>query len=711
MMDRSDSFYTLAEAFKKDIHGITGKIDDMSKNIRFEHLGKKQDRKLQEAEEKRRLEAEKRAARKREQTVRDPRKKVEIALENRRRFHEDEKSEIPMCTHQVTGRSGLPETFSLVDVNLIRSRIHQNASVSSLIEMQVRSEKLVEGSGKRKQPSMPHSVSEHSLGSLGSFSQDLNYEDRLQLASGKREMTVVVDALRRMTTMRGEVPTNVYLDTEVLHRILSGDVRGSDGHWNRVISSLKMQTNSWDDLLSSLTDKLEGGTGSVLLQQLARLRGRSFGQEDSILKRSCDKSDQSNWSGPPSPGRKSAAGRKSLQPRARSRTLANLLDGQAEVRPHKDVHQSWTMIRASTHLLQLHHRIRKKTRSVEIVKVVLRELGEWARIRGAISRAKKAVQTLQSACREFLTLKRQRCHRISKDWQLVEDEHLETFFHRYAEQLVKEQMKDLDRAKQRTQDFYKGLLAAVKGGEIAVNWKAFRIPAKERAQIISAYYVTQLRTKVRMRAGIYDATKEVMQVQRDLKGFLGAFGVQITPQEGLACCNIAPAQQEVYTAFWDVSQENMLQLIGMGAHLMAAKGVQSYEEHPSFKDLPGNPMHWEAPMDLKRVALEQGAQQLDRSIIRLVQRIMMRRYLAERQVTSVKSQVDGPTIEIRKEESHLYADLHASQHELSKKSKAKTNADLEDVFEAFTPRLRKIQEQQILEYRAFSKKCDTADDD
>lgn len=321
------------------------------------------------------------------------------------------------------------------------------------------------------------------------------------------------------------------------------------------------------------------------------------------------------------------------------------------------------------------------------------------------------MQTLQNACREFLTLKRQRCQRVSKDWQRVEDEHLETFFHRYAEQLVKEQMKDLDRAKQRTQDFYKELLAAVKGGEIAVNWRAFRIPAKERAQIISAYYVTQLRTKVRMRAGIYDATKEVMQVQRDLKGFLGVFGVQITPQEGLACFNVAPAQQEVYTSFWDVSEANMLQLIGIGAHLMAAKGVQSYEEHPSFKDLPGNPMHWGDPMDLKRVAVEQGPQQLDRAIIRLVQRIMMRRYLAERQVTSIKSHDDGPTIEIRKEESNLYADLHANQHELSKKAKAKTSADLEDVFEAFTPRLRKIQEEQILEYRAFSKKRDPADDD
>ncbi|CAE8642091.1 unnamed protein product, partial [Polarella glacialis] len=102
----------------------------------------------------------------------------------------------------------------------------------------------------------------------------------------------------------------------------------------------------------------------------------------------------------------------------------------------------WVVVRSVTRVIALYRRTRIQTGSQHIVKSILGQLGEWSRVRFAIKKTISTVRGIQTVCRQFLVTKKLRCEQIAKDWSRLEDKHLQRFFTKYAEQLIKEQMEE-----------------------------------------------------------------------------------------------------------------------------------------------------------------------------------------------------------------------------------------------------------------------------
>lgn len=112
------------QAFLDDVRVVEESIQDLSKSIRLEHLDgsalhTRQNSQLEAV--RRRREEDIRRARKLEQQARDPHRKIQLKLENRRRFSESTHRGVPMQVVDIVGRAG-KEEVSMVDTRALRGR-------------------------------------------------------------------------------------------------------------------------------------------------------------------------------------------------------------------------------------------------------------------------------------------------------------------------------------------------------------------------------------------------------------------------------------------------------------------------------------------------------------------------------------------------------------------------------------------------------------
>ncbi|CAJ1349072.1 unnamed protein product [Effrenium voratum] len=143
------------ESFMKDITDVDHHIQDLARSILFQHLERSsmEERAAAKAEEaRRRKEAELRRARKKEQMARDPKRKVALKIENKRRFsgQEDEDDakkqsrSIPLRSYEVYGEKGSSQV-DIVDVLKIQSQcemLNESGGVYRMLESRQRTEKL-----------------------------------------------------------------------------------------------------------------------------------------------------------------------------------------------------------------------------------------------------------------------------------------------------------------------------------------------------------------------------------------------------------------------------------------------------------------------------------------------------------------------------------------------------------------------------------------
>eukprot|EP00931_Biecheleriopsis_adriatica_P119122 TRINITY_DN94391_c0_g1_i1.p1 TRINITY_DN94391_c0_g1~~TRINITY_DN94391_c0_g1_i1.p1 ORF type:complete len:920 (-),score=213.36 TRINITY_DN94391_c0_g1_i1:94-2775(-) len=717
--DRIDSLDIMTETFRQDMRGVTDRLEDLARSFRMDNLKLKQEERdrLKREEERRQLEAEKRLARKREQAARDPKKKVALRLENRRRFAEDSKDDgVPMCPVEVDGPKGR-ELVPVVDVTRIRSRCLRlqegsSASVESLIDLLRYKEKAAEDQAQMKKAIQALAKLP---GASKEMPSELSYEERHVNCLSKKEAVYIEDVLRRLCKMRSDLPTTMAIDVQAIEQKLREDRRRREA----APPGEDNESPRFDNIFASLADKLVvSGGNSALAKSLNKLSKAITGEVMQVP-------DQ-KVGGPPVAGRR----RTVIDEDAWKKAL------QRRVRYLKSV------FKGACHWIMLFRRTVKRNAGIELIKATLRQLGEWARVQAAMKRTVKAVRTIQGICREFLVVKRTRCNKIAKDWERIEDRHLHRFFYKYSQQLIKEQMSQADnnprssgnsvKARQESQKFYNNLLSAVQEGEFALDWKAFKVPPKERAKVISGHYMGQLRTKVRTTGDLLKTTRMVLARHREIVGFLQQLGGKVGADEGRSMVIDRRKEQQMqkYLSWWEVPEETMLGLIGLAAQILKATGVEGFEDHPAHKDLPGNMMYTKPELDFKKLAA-QGPRLLDQAVVRILQRSSLRKTLTEpsdkrkgrpgTKAGRVAVQKSAPPI--KKSQSRQPSKTPVAERSSSSKGIADRDvdssenaqaagelvsqggwdfngkSDLEDVFDAFTPRLREIKQEQLLEYR------------
>lgn len=167
----------------------------------------------------------------------------------------------------------------------------------------------------------------------------------------------------------------------------------------------------------------------------------------------------------------------------------------------------WVAARALTKVLILYDRV-ARFRRIELVKGFLLQLGEWARMRRSIRRLVGSIRKLQAACRRMMQYRRDCCELMQKEWVKQEDLQLSSYFRSYTQKMIKEmkdQAKELEQLSPvsrssssrrsnagggaaRKSDFVQLIEANVESGNVQIDWRTYRLPARERAAIIAAFY-------------------------------------------------------------------------------------------------------------------------------------------------------------------------------------------------------------------------------
>ncbi|CAJ1343238.1 unnamed protein product [Effrenium voratum] len=670
---RRDSLETLSDSFGKDIRGVTDRLEDIVRGLRFENFkGKQEKEERKRREEERKWEEEKRRARKKEQDAADPKKKVALRIENRRKFDSGSNSPnsaatIPMCPVQVEGPLG-PEIVSLVDVEGLRSRCLQmngKTSIDALMDA-LRSREKAE----RSASALADAVSPRSTGGKSTFSivsggtssgTCRTWEQRQHSALAKRQAARLESILRKLCSMRSGLPRDLQIDIAPLQAYL--DYERSHSERSDLESLQAVVAQKLNGFIDNLANKLAAApdsANSALFQSLGKLSQAAIGEQLNMSQRLLGTSNNSLAS--------TLVDEEALRSAKRKRTRRRLVIMQAVGR--------WIMVG---------RRVRWRSYNIDIIKVTLGQLGEWARVKSAMKKAVASVRHIQQNARRFLAVKRERCKQIAQEWDRVEDHSLERFYDRFAVKLFKDNFSQAERPARSKgrRGAFKDMMSAVKG--VAFNWRAFKVPAAVRARLISAFYMIRLRTKVRSTSDLLKTVKMVLAKHRELNGFLSFFGSSMSGEESFS-------RPKTNASWWIMPESTVLYLMGLAAQSLQARQVSPFEDHPCHKDLPGNFMFLKPQMDYNAV-LAEGATSMDQAVMRLMQRCCLERMYKQ---DNQEGNSGGP--KLQRKATRVSMSSSADSSEQTQSERPKGPADLEDIFAAFTPRLREIHEEQLLEH-------------
>lgn len=590
------------ELFLEEVGNVNCRIEDLAKCIRFEHLGavymSNEDNKaaLREAERRQR-EAGERRARKREAEARDPKRKVAIRLEKHRRFDENEKAQsqvaVPMQVITAGFKHNVPQTVSVVDVGALRHMClgldSGGISVESLLETQ----KLKE----RQDRLLASAHASRVISSLNSTSQSSSIaEVHVSAVAAAREIAHVNKILHRLASMRNQWKCGVPFDFDVVQdsNPRGGPLKDSNAVGSNLLDEMDAhsKSRSLTGSPSSQSRRLQSRQGTKMTNQtvpdeMAESKTLNL-KRDSLMRRSSVMSSKT---------RKSV----SAGPSAKLQRTKRRMD----------------VFKFIAQTVWLFHRVSRKRRAAELIKMHLSELGEWARIRTAIQRLMDSLKKLQRACRTFQSTKRRRTAAMEKEWQRVEDNQLSTYFKVFASKIMEDRKSEKEKeerivttsqqarkvkktlTEREQQEVIKYMEAGMKSGSLSIDWKTFRIPVPQRRAVISRYYMQQLKKHVRDRDSVLLAVRKAVNAELELSQFLRLLGAdesQIKDRSGLRSglhdVRIFSEAEETMprnVEFYVFPEDTILSLISLTAQSLAH--VDPFQDHPANRDLASDEEH------------------------------------------------------------------------------------------------------------------------
>lgn len=539
----------LVEEFNEDTSAIERDIEELTRNIRLEHLalggydGPGRDQRLRaerEAAEQRRREQERRAARKREAEARDPHRKIALKIENKRLFGEEDAS-VPMHGVDFLGSTGA-ERVTLVDVRLLRSRcmqLEEGASVKTLLDAQARKDRrakdLEEGAqaaaqALRKSASLPDCLASQSALTSSLIkrpSPAVNNERRKRVQQQKKAQ-LTDSTLRRLYLMRSEFPDTV---TERWGNVAQKDRSTHDAE------AVTRKTIRETLMRSSLT-------GSMPL------------------------------------------GHRMTKAVARNRSLASAAQDMYKAPMAPQMRRHWCAARALAQWLVLYFCVSRRHRAMDRVKALLVHVSEWARVRSAMNRVLKAVRKVQSTFREYRAQKRSHLEIMDQAWQDAEDGFLQSYFRLYFRKIF--EVPDYDAKDYHTPDkmqLHKEIAEMRRSSliERIIDWHKFRIPEQDRRLTIEQYYRVRQKRHVHAQEDFLSTIRTASGWQKDLEMYMQQLGTGLakpdidgyTPEE---MRRTKSADVEA-PAFWHLSEETALGLISFLAK--GLKDTDPFQDHPA----------------------------------------------------------------------------------------------------------------------------------
>eukprot|EP00930_Biecheleria_cincta_P025765 TRINITY_DN18288_c0_g1_i1.p1 TRINITY_DN18288_c0_g1~~TRINITY_DN18288_c0_g1_i1.p1 ORF type:complete len:878 (+),score=185.02 TRINITY_DN18288_c0_g1_i1:45-2678(+) len=667
------------DEFIKNVALLDNQIQDMSRSIQFNHLEKNtaSERQRERAEEARRQkEAELRRLRKKEQMARDPKRKVALRIQNQRReaalqpleVDKSKRDLLPMRNYEVHSLSGSSK-IPIVDVLAIQNQcafLGEGQNVTQMLEVREREEKF-HFAPTSQGDSVHDSHSAWADTSSSTCLYDLSFEERHERAVAAKENYHAQCMLDKMSVMRSQ--WNYQLPFTV-----DGDKRSA--------KSSKALAKQLSEKIG-LKMKSGGRRGSVLgaLSMLSALGGYD---DDLPTPRTLEKQRLLE-----------AARAKKQMEAQRELSMAQKLR----------VRRRWAIVKAAVKWLRLLIQTSRRHRQADICVAVLRQMGEWARIKKSMGYMFSCVSLLQQTVRAFLCLQRTRVAAIEKEWNRVENRHLSVYFRNVAVAMVKETKvlsediskkdKDGKGAKYLTKrekhqlETLKMLEGGVEDGDIRIDYMKYKIPAAERILVCQKWYNKQLRKHVRTQSHIVTTFKQTLAAERELSAFLTSFGVENSkpslgdvmekePKDKRKSRQGAHGSKSV--SYWyEISEDTLVKAIAICAQGMAH--IAPFGDHPANRDKDDRA---EVPKLDGKVAPKVFAA----AVLKATERPCSLGHFATpvHSTATLGTGDDGALAERSKQAT--VADAGAG------------TADIEDVFKDFTPRLRDIREKQLEEYRS-----------
>lgn len=709
------------ESFVKDLIDVDHHIQDLAKSILFQHLERAsiEERAAAKAEEaRRRKEAELRRARKKEQMARDPKRKVALKIENKRRFSDEEDGKqkdrsIPLRHYEVYGEKG-SEKVNIVDILKIQSQcemLNESGGVDQMLEQRHRSEKLQRALTFTDPGSKNSAALEASL-FQSEIPPDLSRDERAKQLRKDKYLNHLID---KMSRLRSEWKYMLPFDVDLAS---SGFTDGT-GERMSVSDLCAKNPRAAQNFLKEIS--------SLIGQRIQAYGGRQRGivGGHSILETLGGSKDPTSSIQIETPLARQMSKRKTLQAQIeRSATL------KAKNR------KRWSIVKAVVQWLLLHFRFKRLHQSSDICLLVLRQLGEWSRIRRAMKGFVDNVTLLQRWCKRFLQVKRRRCSQLEKEWERYEDFHLQNFFRHKAQAIIQEQ-KELEKETPSKKTQYKGLTSgkakrekqallsmmekSVDGGDISIDFRAYKIPGPERRAIINRWYMVTLRNHVRSEQTIAMTIREMLAAERELERFVKTFGthtIQAPPKptaEEVAEIKKLKTKAlnddmsglrvggKLKNDWYRVTEEFVVRCIVVAAQAM--EGVHPFHDHPANRGLTTRPMAvpYEQQGDIRPFAtavVRASARPVDLGRLgtkTLKVRASKARRLDEEAITTRAGERRGSML------------VKAAAPDPSTAPTAGSSGggqDIEDLLKTLTPRLRQISEAQNLEYRLSKGKED-----
>lgn len=575
------------EEFLQEVSAFERQIQDCSRLVRLEHLGKdpkeaeadrlREERKTQADWE----EAELRKLRKKEQMARDPHRKIQLRLENKRRFEMDtlDKAGIPMQTIDFGGGKGL-EAITLVDVRQLQTKcqgLNEPGGVRAMLELQEHREKT-----KKMERTSPMATLK-----LSSPLPSPNADGSDGLATSESQ-----------PNLGGLDRTKSVLSESWDARLPGVEKKKRDIHQAKVerhLETFRQPMPSWfpHDLCGGSLQSNRNMKATVmhLMKANREFRHKNIGVLNDFF------ADEGNiGSKHKSPDGGCPRSRLEHQPEAER--------PEATPQVKAKVTQCWRKVRGFVNLLKVYFRHMRELDSIRMVKALTKQMSEWARIKRAMTRLLTSVKFLQRACRDFLLTRDKRVAIMSKDWQRVEDHYLQQYFKVYAVHCVEEHQQKVEqdmmgglsawakahpeqsmsfkRAKTKTGNPVKhskeeteGLLAAV------LDWKNFRVPPQHRKAVVTRYYMIQLMRRVRNEEQVLKTVVSMVKWERELVDYLKTFGAENLELDDPADSSMADRCTQEKQEFWYFPEKVILDSICTAAQAM--KSIVPWNEHPGNK--------------------------------------------------------------------------------------------------------------------------------
>lgn len=585
------------EAFKTSAAEVDNLIQSLGASIRLEGVKNSKQRDMdrlnkEREEAKRRLKEQERLGREREAAARDPHRKVDLKVENTRKFGMALVEEMKVPMQQVDfATDGGVEQINMVDILQIRQKCKRcdtraTPSVEVLIDDQARRDRLLGNdpkTGKRRNGASVMTTSQSKLASTGQSALGSRAQLPMAMTEGKqaklnsrKSMFFMANMLQKLNTMRVQPPEATLYNLEQIAHQAHRDVAIERSHSNIEIKVQKKTTFL----------QVEGLSGDTINPVLME-RARTPLQTPRAIIRS---------------SRKTVPVKQVVSPCSRKSLKTVTCDPKVQERARKAL----LIFRYAVSAQVLWSMALKKRNATYIMKNFLSTIGEWARMRSSMTKLRTNITILQRGSRQFLALKRKRCEIMLREWQRVEDRGLAVHFNALAEKSIEDLKKAAVEAKAGPEGTIKHMMAMqnknndkttnaiAKMMKDQVDWKIYRIPVKQRKAVASRYYMVQLKKKVNGNRHILTVVQEVVQAHRDTLGFLGEFGADASQANDLK--NMATAQNKDPThaaEFWQLSEETMLGLIAFAAHQLGLKSAEPWRNHPANQEITGmhNPMY------------------------------------------------------------------------------------------------------------------------